>query len=629
MTPAPSDAALARAISLARARDLAHARQWHVLLHYQRTAFGGWKSEADGADFFLGGRAGRTDPHAELEGTLTALFRASPSLPELKHPQCLFPARTTWLRAELGLDPQTLPEVPCPIYTFWRTAIAARAVTLVYATAYLNSPASMYGHTFLRLSRATGEGNPLLDYVVNFAADADTDNGLLYAAKGLAGGFPGHYYLMPYYVKVQEYSNLESRDLSEYQLALSPTATERLVAHVWELRSTYFDYFFLTENCSYALLTLLEAAEPRLHLVERLGGPHVIPADTVRIILKEKGLVTARAPRPAVLTTMKRRRALLAPDEIEAAEAWAKLPADAAPVDLGARSAERKAAILDAAYEYLRFRTGLKNAPTPEFKRKEHKLLLARGAAGVPAATISNDGGVGAPEDGHDTFRMSFGWGLSNHDGPFQRLTLRGALHDFLDPSPGYPADAVLEMGRLSLQFDDRARRLRLDRLDLINIVSALPMDRWIQGASWQVWFGVDNARELGCDRPGSDRAGWRCLYVGATTGGGTALRFGRGEWGLLYAMAGVDVGAGPAFSGNHSVRAGAGAEATFVAALTSWWRLEARARWFYYPLSTSGGVARAALTQAWQLTRAAALRAGVATTGTYAEATLMLHAYF
>jgi len=469
----------------------------------------------------------------------------------------------------------------------------------------------------------------LLDYVVNFAADVDTENGLLYAAKGLAGGFPGHYYLMPYYMKVQEYSNLESRDLWEYELALSPAAIERLVAHVWELRSTYFDYFFLTENCSYALLTLLEAAEPRLRLIERLGSPHVIPADTVRVVLKESGLIKQRAPRPAVLTTMKRRRQVLTPDEVDAAEAWAKLPPEGAPIDLGTRPAARKAAILDAAYDYMRFLTGLKNAPTPAFKRKEHKLLLARGAAGVPATPISTDAGVAPPEAGHDTFRLSFGWGVANQQGPFQRLTLRAALHDFLDPPAGYPADAVLQMGRLSLQFDDRARRLRLDRLDLIDIISIVPLDRWIQGVSWQVWFGVDNARELGCDRPASDRAGWRCLYVGATTGGGTAVRFGPGQRALVYVMAGLDLGTGPAFAGDHAVRAGAGGEATLVAALTSWWRLEARARWFYYPLSQSGAVGRATVTQAWQLTRAAALRAGLAKANDYAEVSLMLHAYF
>src|SRR6185503_11289882 len=108
--------------------------------------------------------------------------------------------------------------------------------------------------------------------------------------KGLTGGFPGRFYVMPYYVKVQEYSNIESRDLWEYQLALSPEQVRRLVMHAWETRSTHFDYFFFTRNCSYYLLTLLEAAAPELHLIDQFPG-HVIPSDTVRAVLKQPGLV--------------------------------------------------------------------------------------------------------------------------------------------------------------------------------------------------------------------------------------------------------------------------------------------------------------------------------------------------
>ena len=48
-----------------------------------------------------------------------------------------------------------------------------------------------------------------------------------------------------------------------------------------------------------------------------------------------------------------------------------------------------------------------------------------------------------------------------------------------------------------------------------------------MRGVSWKAWIGADNARELGCERPGSDRAGWRCLYAGVTTGGGVAAPVG------------------------------------------------------------------------------------------------------
>ena len=364
----PDSPALAALIHDGREKKLAESREWQVMLHYRPTAFGGWKSQADGLGFFFAGKAGKTDPDAELQATIAALLRPSvrdPTNPETMHPQCLFPARYAWIKQQLGSA--AFVDQPCPLLDAWRTGISAEAVTLVYATAYLNSPASMYGHTFLRLSRATGEGNPLLDYAVNFAADADTTNGVVYAIAGLTGGFQGHFYVVPYYVKVQEYSNMESRDLWEYELALNREQVGRLVLHAWETRSTYFDYFFIDENCSYQLLTLLEVADPSLHLIDDFG-PRVVPADTIRVVIDQPGLVRRVAPRPSLVSTMTERRARLEGREVRAAEQWAKSPPDGASPDLTGVPAPRQAQVIDAAYDYLRYREGFKSAE-PERRR--------------------------------------------------------------------------------------------------------------------------------------------------------------------------------------------------------------------------------------------------------------------
>src|SRR5262249_47537065 len=154
-----------------------------------------------------------------------------------------------------------LPEQDCPRFDEWRETIGAKGATLLFSSAYLNSPASMYGHTFLRLDRqreAYGSAPSLLDYTINFGADPWTTNGILYAILGLTGGFDGKFSTMPYYMKVQEYNNLEHRDIWEYHLNLDERQVARLLMHAWELGSTTFDYFFLTENCSYQLLTLIE-----------------------------------------------------------------------------------------------------------------------------------------------------------------------------------------------------------------------------------------------------------------------------------------------------------------------------------------------------------------------------------
>jgi len=637
---APGAQHLAALLRDAQARGLAESRQWRALLHYRPRTFGGWKSEADGAGFFLAGPAGRTDPGAELDATIRALLAPAPpplaappdpAEADPDHAQCRFPARWRWLKQALALQGSDARDVGCPVFEQWHRTIAAQAVTLVYATAYLNSPASMYGHTFFRVSRATGEGNPLLDYVINFAADVDTNNGIVYAIKGVTGGFRGLYYVMPYYVKVQEYSNMESRDLWEYPLALSPAQVDLLVRHVWETRTTHFDYYFFTRNCSYQLLSLLEVADPSLDLVSQFG-PRVIPSDTVRVVLDRTNLVQSRRPRPSILSVMSRRKAKLSSQEVRVAEriALAAGRGDTLPVEaLAPFSRVRQALILDAAYDYFRYRQGLDVEPTLSFKKKERALLLARGRVGVPPQDIDSRPGIDAPESGHPSFRLALGSGTSDQAGWFQTLALRPAIHDYLDASRGYPRDAALAMGNLALRFTERSRRLSLDHLDVIDIVSASPVDRWVKSLSWKVWLGVDNARELGCERADSDRQGWRCLYGGAITGGGGAARFGPEGRFMAFALVETDAGAGPAFRTGRRYRVGGGVEAGLVAEASSRWRFQMGGRQMFYLLGDTRQNRRAQVTGAFTVAPGLDLRLGTSVAGTYADVMGQVLAYF
>ncbi|MDX2019529.1 MAG: DUF4105 domain-containing protein [Deltaproteobacteria bacterium] len=537
---------------------LEQSRMWQVLLHYRKTWTGGWRSEADGLGFFNAGKSGRTDPAAELNATLLAFAQPAPpsdagkSLEDAQHPQCRFPARWSWLKETLQIDPARMPDQPCPYFAMWRQAFAAQKVNLVYAAAYVNSPASMYGHTFLRLTRSTGEGNPLLDYIINYAADVDTKNGLVYAFKGVLGGFRGRFYAMPYYVKIQEYSNMESRDLWEYELSLTPAQSERLVQHTWETRSTHFDYYFFTENCSYFLLGLLEAADPRLHLVDEFWGT-TIPANTVRAVLNVPGLVRSNAPRPSLRATMFAQKRALNARQMDAANALANT-GKAAATALAALPKVEQARIIDAGYARLRYKEGFTWPPTPSFEKKERELLVLRGRTGVPPQTVAGIDFVDAPERGHRTLRLAAGGG-STFDAKertagvaFADVSMRFAIHDYLDDPQGYPEDASLEMVSLRLRLLVDSQRFFIERLTLLNIVSAAPVDRWLISPSWKVWAGGGQAHELGC-------AGWDCSFGGVTSGGGFAWRPWR-PW-LLFAMGDLQVQGGSIFA--HNFRAGLG----------------------------------------------------------------------
>jgi hypothetical protein len=625
-TAAAHDEYLATLVRKARAEKLARSRTWQVLLHYRPMWYGGWRSEADGPGFFKAGPIGKIDPERELVATLAA-FR-SPAVPfdparleESQHPQCRFPARWTFLKQALGIDTTRFVEQPCPIYARWRQAMAAEKVSLVYASAYLNSPASMYGHTFFRISRATGEGNPLLDYIINFAADVDTDNGLLFAVKGIAGGFKGHFYTMPYYVKIQEYSNMESRDLWEYELALTPEQIERLVAHAWETRTTHFDYFFLSENCSYFLLGLLEAGVPELHLEDRFNGS-VIPSDTVRAVLAVPGLVRSVAPRPSLHAVMMSRKAQLGGSETHAADALAADGKLSAPLLAGLVPA-RQAAVVDAAYDRLRYKEGGKEPPTATFARTERDLLVLRGRTGVPPQPLLVEPSVDAPERGHRTLRMSAGGGVSQKSAGaaasgFEELAFRVAIHDHLDPPRGYVSDAVLEMGNVRLRFDNDRRSVELERADLIHIVSPAPLDSWAPKLSWSARIGGQQLHALGCE-------GWGCLAGGASAGGGLATKLGRAL--LLYGLVESELEAGGPLEDHYHI--GLGGSAAAVLRVGSFWNVQLGGRYIAYFLGDPRRPLSALVGQSFSLGRRAQLRAVGEVAGRYREARLEAVAYF
>ena len=112
--------------------------------------------------------------------------------------------------------------------------VDAVSVTLVFPAAYMNSPSSMYGHTFLRFDpRQSESGSLWLSWALNFGANIDSDDSsLLYAYKGLFGGYPGQFNMMPYYRKIQEYNRMENRDMWEYPLNLAAEEVDQLLEHL-------------------------------------------------------------------------------------------------------------------------------------------------------------------------------------------------------------------------------------------------------------------------------------------------------------------------------------------------------------------------------------------------------------
>jgi hypothetical protein len=512
--PAVASSYLEKLENDAKAKHLAQDPYWHRLLHYRRNLLGVYQSEIDDPSFFATPR-GRRDPQAELDATLAAFFAPVPANPEGQQAQCRYPARYAWLKEELVIDPKELPETPCPRYEKWRSQMNPTVVSLVFASYYMSNPSSMYGHTFLLLKKKEQGGDELLDYAVNFAADLEHDNGFLYSVKGLMGGYHGRFSTFPYYMKVQEYSNLESRDLWEYDLRLSTGSIERLMEHLWELGNVRIRYFFLNKNCSYYLMPLLEVAEPDRDFKKDFVLK-TIPVDTIRTVLKQPGFSGTVSRRPSHTSKLVAERSMLTENEVHLAEEAAANRTHARTLELGALPPERQAKVLDTAYDLFRYHTGFEREQPPAVQEKEHAILLLRNQVTTPSPALKMPVAV-PPDVGHKTGLLGLSYGFSNHS-HFEELSLRPAVHDQDDPPEGYLPGSKLEMFHAKLRYDNDRKTLYLQQFALIDMMSLTPWDQWIHPPSWKVNSGFAVANDLNRDPENS-------LYYGLNLGTGYSAR--------------------------------------------------------------------------------------------------------
>jgi len=465
-----------------RLQRLAADPYWIALGHYETGKLGGWRSYVDDERFFLADD-GAHHPDRELAATVKALYE--PASKGDQHAQCVYPARTRWLREQLHLT--DLPTPDCIEYREWFQDVAPHSAVLIFPAAYLNSPSSMFGHTLLRIDQADVQSNQtaLLSYAVNFGAYIEgNDNSILYAWKGLMGGYPGLFAFVPYQEKLSEYRSLENRDLWEYQLNLTPEETGRMVEHIWELKQIRFDYFFFDENCSYRLLELLQVARPSLDLTSHFPLT-AIPTDTVKAV-KNAGLVERVDYRPS------RERELLARaeplDKAEQQQVLA-LAADTSKLqspEFTALPAPRQALVQDAAYRLERYRaTGQER--DPEQARRSFELLRAINRNPPPPLDIERPG---LPENGHESRTWQLGVG-TREDRAFAEYGLRMAYHDLNDNAYGFPLGAQIEILQLKLRQYE-GNDWQVQRLDLATIRSLTPRNDLLKPWSWQVAGGLE-----------------------------------------------------------------------------------------------------------------------------------------
>ena len=603
-------------VDQASTKELHLDRYWHLLLHYRKNFWVGHTSEVDDPGFFLS-PDGKFDPEAELQATLAYFFSATLVGRSKQPAQCAFIARYHWLRERLHFDDSKLIPQKCERFNSWLEELKPASISFIFPSAYMDNPASMFGHSFLRVDQKTQTSDTnILAYTINYAADVPPDAGIEFAYKGIMGGYKGFFSTIPYYMKVKEYRDIENRDIWEYRLNFSSEQNHRLLMHAWELGNAYFDYYFFRENCAYHILSLLEIANPHLHLTDQFPIA-TIPANTIRLLHRSKGLISDISYRPARSTLLKRKREALEEKEdsilftlvndshTNESSSFAQLPKT------------RQTFLLDFASDVLRYKAATDPDNAEIYRTKNRSILIKRSQIKIPSKPFSVIPYSRSPEFGHETFRVGVGGGWRNNE-IFEEVNFRGAYHDLLDPEPGYSRDAQIELLGLGLRHYHRRDQFRIEGFTFANVLSLSPIDSMFVAPSWKINVGLNTIKNSSCDL---------CSNGHLNTGVGGALETQAFQREVFFFFSELDANVSGAYSGNH--RIGGGVTGGVMATLTNNWKWLLSAGYLAYPVGDQSDDIPISVSQRWTLAKNFSLRTTFTHHDNDNEMVGLFHGYF
>lgn len=473
--------------------QLANHPQWLHLLHYDTTAQQGtFLTEG----FYLDPQ-GQHNPEAELKTTLRA---SNTPVTDESHPRCRFPARYTWLADHLH-QPQwkTIPPA-CQNLQQWLNKNPLRSISMLMVSGYMGNPASMFGHSILKLN-AANDSHDLFSTSINYGALVPPKEPIIvYIFKGLFGGYQAGYSDRYFYTQDVVYTNTEARDIWEYELNLSPDQLNLLQRHIWEIIGKKKQYFFLTRNCAYELARVVDVimdpplAQPAhawyapVELFDRLHD-----LDQSAQIDKHPSLIKQPRYHPSAERALIHHYENLDGELKFRAEQFLKKP-EIAQIDatLSRLEADKQQALLDFLFSYQHF-VFTKEQPQPSAKTLsiKHALQIKRLSLPPSSRTDSQPPYRPSPSEGQKPSIIGVGV-MAQEDGKLQPTLNLAAFAQ--EPTGRNTLDGG-ELTVLDLRLNLSADTPLVDRLDYLRIfhhaLSPLPM-----ASPWSWRLQLRSARE-------------------------------------------------------------------------------------------------------------------------------------
>jgi hypothetical protein len=203
---------------------------------------------------------------------------------------CNFPARSFWLSKRFKLQ-QPLSFEHCPNLQQYLNSVRAESISLVYASENLTSSSSFMGHSYLKVN-----GKQNAEHAVSYFTEVDSINIPKLMFDSIIIGKEGYFIVSPYAESEQYYSDIESRNIYEYHLALTEFEVKLITLHLWELKDKQIDYFFHTHNCATITLDILGITKPQIIQSDRSW---LSPLDVIKIV-NENDLVKQTTVKPSI-----------------------------------------------------------------------------------------------------------------------------------------------------------------------------------------------------------------------------------------------------------------------------------------------------------------------------------------
>jgi hypothetical protein len=344
----------------------------------------------------------------------------------------------------------------------------------------MGNPSSMFGHTLLRIDPDKHQDLNLVSYAVNYAATVTEQSSWSFAWKGLTGQYPGEYSILPYYRKVKEYGDFESRDLWEYELNLSPQETQFIVQHLWEMQNVSFPYYFISDNCAYRLLGLIDLVRPEANLQAEFKRV-AIPVETLKSI-QAKGLVKDVVYRPALETQLNTQAREHGQDLAVIANRLIHQPTEKMAEVIRQYSALEQAKILEMAYDALYLQLTSRQVAASQAQPKLRRILALRSYLNIEKQRDLPITPKIDPSQSHHARQVKLSAGQVQDD-EFVELSYRQAYHDLIDPQAGFRLGTQLQVFEGTVQYRDE--RLKLSEFNLLSVNSYSPVTTFKSDISW------------------------------------------------------------------------------------------------------------------------------------------------